>query len=118
MPGEQHEISVVTYAAEKLLGPVMKSEAVLGYARYVEELHDSGRTGLASFLGWGSFVSGGHVAIPDHAVMATFVLLLLVAVVPLLKKGMSIERPANGQQVLEMLVQAIRDMLDDVIGTP
>lgn len=116
MPADHHEISVVTYVTEKLFGGLMQSEPVLGYAHWVEGLAKSGQTGKAAFFGWGSFVSEGHVAIPDHAVMATFALLVLVIGIPLMKKAMSIERPGDGQQVLELVVQAIRDMLDDVIG--
>jgi F-type H+-transporting ATPase subunit a len=48
--------------------------------------------------------------------MATFVLLLLVVLIPLLRRGLSVHRPSHGQQTLEMLVSALRDMLDDVVG--
>ena len=115
MPSGHHEISVVTYLAQKVLHPVLESGAVQHYAEWVEGMEET-RPGLAKFMGLGSFVEHGQVSLPDHAVMLTFVVVLLMILVPLLRKGLSIDRPRHGQQVLELVVEALRGMLDDVVG--
>ena len=116
MAGEEtHEISVVTYAAEKILSPVMHSGPVMSYAAWVEGLNAE-NPALAKFMGWGSFVHEGHVAVPDHVVGVTFVAALLMIGIPLLRRTLTIDRPAHGQQILELIVDGLRGMLDDVIG--
>ncbi|MFN7972872.1 MAG: F0F1 ATP synthase subunit A [Acidobacteriota bacterium] len=111
MPAEEHESSVLTHVAQTYLGPVLDRT----YGQYVESLVGK-NDGLAKFMGEGSFVHHGQVHLPDQVVMSTFVLLLLVVLIPLLKGKLSLARPGHGQQVLEMIVSSIKGMLHDVIG--
>lgn len=112
MPAEEHEVSVLTYLVQQCLGPVLDTS----YGPYVQRLVPT-NPGLAKFLGYGSFVhEGGAVHVPDQVVMVTFVFLLLIVLIPILKGKLSINRPALGQQILELLVSSIKGMLHDVIG--
>lgn len=115
MPSDSHEISVITYATQKVIAPLLHSQPAANYAAWVEGMEETS-PGLAKFMGLGSFVTGGQVHVPDHIVMAVFVALSLVAMVTLLRRGLSVEKPGHGQQVLELIVEALRAMLDDVIG--
>ncbi len=115
MPAEEHATSLITYAVEKYLGPTIDSLVGAPYAQWLEGLV-KGHPDLAHFMGLGTFVTPGHLAIPDHVVMATFVLLLLFVAIPILKRNLSIAKPSHGQQILELIIQALRSMLDDVVG--
>ena len=59
-------------------------------------------------------------AVPDHVVMALLVLVLVAVVfIPLrskLKSQAALERPGKGQQLLELVVLALRNLMEDVIG--
>jgi F-type H+-transporting ATPase subunit a len=64
-------------------------------------------------------MTGAH-HVPDHVVMALLVLVLVAVVfIPLrarLKSEAALERPGKGQQLLELVVLALRNLMEDVIG--
>lgn len=58
----------------------------------------------------------GHVEVPDHVAMSFFVLLLISAIFVPMRFRLSKERPGKFQQLMELLVEGLRGMLDDVVG--
>jgi F-type H+-transporting ATPase subunit a len=54
--------------------------------------------------------------IPEHVVMAIVLFIIVVAGVLLLRGNRSVDRPSKGQQLLEVIVEQIRGLLDQVIG--
>jgi F-type H+-transporting ATPase subunit a len=54
--------------------------------------------------------------LPDHVVMALFVVALIAIVLVVARRAYSVERPSTLQQVLELLLSGIRNLADDVIG--
>jgi F-type H+-transporting ATPase subunit a len=55
-------------------------------------------------------------AIPDHVVFAIVLFLICIAIVLLLRGRLSVDRPSKGQQLLEIVVEQVRGLLDQVIG--
>lgn len=55
-------------------------------------------------------------AIPEHVVLAIILFLICVVGVLLLRGRLSVDRPSKGQQLLEMIVEQIRGLLEQVIG--
>jgi len=60
--------------------------------------------------------AAGSLIIPTHVVMAIICFIIAVALVLALRGTLSVEKPSKGQQLLEMIVEMIRDLLDQVIG--
>jgi F-type H+-transporting ATPase subunit a len=60
--------------------------------------------------------AAGALIIPTHVVMAIICFIIAVALVLGLRGSLSVERPSKGQQLLEVVVEMIRDLLDQVIG--
>lgn len=58
----------------------------------------------------------GEMVIPEHIVWAVLLFVICVAGVLLMRGKLSVDRPSKGQQVLEVLVEQIRGLLDQVIG--
>jgi F-type H+-transporting ATPase subunit a len=58
----------------------------------------------------------GELVIPVHIVWTFILLLVCVLGVFLLRGRLSVDRPSKGQQVLEVVVEQIRGLLDQVIG--
>jgi F-type H+-transporting ATPase subunit a len=54
--------------------------------------------------------------IPDHVVMALFVLLVSSILFPLATRNLSKENPGKLQHVLEMFIGGIKNLLDDIVG--
>ena len=74
---------------------------------------------LAKFSpGWREFLfpDGGNIWLPDTAIMALFLTLLFAIFFPIAARSFDRERPGSIQNFLEMIVGAIRDLLEDVIG--
>lgn len=66
---------------------------------------------------------GGHwhepaagEVIPEQVVWAILLFIIVVVGVLLMRGKLSVERPSKGQQMLEVLVEQIRGLLDQVIG--
>ncbi len=62
------------------------------------------------------FPDGKQAWIPEHALMTLLLLLLIVVFFPLAARHYRREKPGAVQNFLEMLVDAIRGLLEDVIG--
>jgi F-type H+-transporting ATPase subunit a len=60
--------------------------------------------------------SPGEMVIPEQVVWAILLFIIVVAAVLLMRGKLSIDRPSKGQQMLEVLVEQIRGLLDQVIG--
>jgi len=58
----------------------------------------------------------GALIIPTHVVMAILCFIIAVALVVSLRGNLSVDKPSKGQQLLEMVVEGIRGLLDQVIG--
>jgi F-type H+-transporting ATPase subunit a len=54
--------------------------------------------------------------VPDHVIMALFVLLISSIVFPLLSRKISKDNPSNVQQFLEVIVSGLRGLLADIVG--
>ena len=55
-------------------------------------------------------------AIPEHVVFAVVSFVICLIGVRLLRGKLSVDRPSKGQQLLEVVVEQIRGLLDQVIG--
>jgi F-type H+-transporting ATPase subunit a len=68
--------------------------------------------------GWSKFLfPGGEQAwIPDTAIMVLLLTLIVAILFPLAARRFDKERPGGVQNFLEMIVDAIRGLLEDVIG--
>src|SRR5262249_60673117 len=60
--------------------------------------------------------AAGSLVIPTHVVMAVVCFIIAVALVLWLRGKLSVDRPSNGQQLLEMVVEMIRGLLDQGLG--
>jgi F-type H+-transporting ATPase subunit a len=58
----------------------------------------------------------GEMVIPEHVVWAVLLFIICVGGALLLRGKLSIDRPSKGQQLLEIIVEQIRGLLDQVIG--
>jgi F-type H+-transporting ATPase subunit a len=58
----------------------------------------------------------GELVIPAHIVWTVVLILLCIIGVLLLRGKLSVEKPTKGQQLLEIVVEQIRGLLDQVIG--
>jgi F-type H+-transporting ATPase subunit a len=58
----------------------------------------------------------GELVIPEHIVWVVILFIICVAGVFLLRGKLSVDRPSKGQQLLEVIVEQIRGLLDQVIG--
>jgi F-type H+-transporting ATPase subunit a len=60
--------------------------------------------------------STGVHHVPDHVVMALFVMVLVAVVFIPLRSRLKLDRPGKLQQLLELVVLALRNLMEDVIG--
>ena len=58
----------------------------------------------------------GEMVIPEHIVWVILLFIIAVVGVLLMRRRLSVDRPSKGQQMLEVLVEQIRGLLDQVIG--
>jgi F-type H+-transporting ATPase subunit a len=58
----------------------------------------------------------GELVIPEHVVMVIVMFAIVAIGIWLLRGKLSVDRPSKGQQLLEVVVEQIRGMLDQVIG--
>lgn len=54
-------------------------------------------------------------SVPDYLVMTAFIMLLTLVGAFVLTRGLSIDKPGKGQQVLELIVGMLRNMITDII---
>jgi len=60
--------------------------------------------------------AAGELVIPAHIVWSIILMIIVIAGVLLLRGRLSVDRPTKGQQLLEMVIEQIRGLLDQVIG--
>jgi F-type H+-transporting ATPase subunit a len=60
--------------------------------------------------------AAGELIIPTHIVWSIALMIIVIAAVFLLRGRLSVDRPSKGQQLLEIVVEQIRGLLDQVIG--
>lgn len=60
--------------------------------------------------------AAGQLVIPAHVVWSIALMIICIAGVLLLRGRLSVDRPSKGQQLLEIVVEQIRGLLDQVIG--
>jgi F-type H+-transporting ATPase subunit a len=58
----------------------------------------------------------GHPVIPEQIVWACLLFGICTVGILILRRPLSVDRPSRGQQLLEVVVEQIRDLLDQVIG--
>lgn len=58
----------------------------------------------------------GELVIPAHVVWVLVLMIVATVGILLLRGKLSVDRPSKGQQLLEVVVEQIRDLLDQVIG--
>lgn len=58
----------------------------------------------------------GELIIPAHVVWVLVLMIIATIGILLLRGKLSVDRPSKGQQLLEVVVEQIRDLLDQVIG--
>ncbi len=54
--------------------------------------------------------------LPDHVIMALLVLVVSLIVFPLITRNLSKDDPGPAQQLLELLVEGLKGLLEDVVG--
>lgn len=54
--------------------------------------------------------------LPDHVIMATLALVVIASIVIPVSRRLSVEKPGNLQQMLELTVSGLESLLEDVIG--
>ncbi len=59
----------------------------------------------------------GELVIPEHIVWAIVLMTICIGGGLLLRGRLSVDRPSKGQQLLEIIVEQIRGLLDQVIGS-
>ena len=60
--------------------------------------------------------TAGVLVIPAHVVWSIVLMIICIAGVLILRGRLSVDRPSKGQQLLEIIVEQIRGLLDQVIG--
>jgi F-type H+-transporting ATPase subunit a len=61
-----------------------------------------------------SHLLGGKV--PGHLILTVLLFLVVIVLVLVLRGKLSVDKPSRGQQLLEMVVEQLRTMLDQVVG--
>jgi F-type H+-transporting ATPase subunit a len=64
----------------------------------------------------GLHISEGHHAVPDQIVMALLVAIGIIGFAVWLRGRLSVERPGRMQHVIEVLVEGLRELMQQVIG--
>jgi F-type H+-transporting ATPase subunit a len=58
----------------------------------------------------------GALIIPAHVVWTIILMIIVTALILFLRGRLSVDRPSKGQQLLEVVVEQIRTLLDQVVG--
>lgn len=54
--------------------------------------------------------------LPDHVIMAMLVVVVVAVLLIAARRGYSVDKPGSLQQVLELLLSALRNLAEDVVG--
>jgi F-type H+-transporting ATPase subunit a len=63
-----------------------------------------------------AYMAAGHLPIPTHVVMFLIVVIIAVVILTILRGKLSTESPTTRQQTFEVGVEAIRNLLHDLVG--
>ena len=58
----------------------------------------------------------GEPVIPEHVIWAVLAFIIAIVLVLFLRRKLSVDRPSKGQQLLEVIVEQLRGLLNQVIG--
>jgi F-type H+-transporting ATPase subunit a len=58
----------------------------------------------------------GEPVIPEHVIWAVLAFIIAIVLVLVLRRKLSVDRPSKGQQLLEVIVEQLRGLLNQVIG--
>ena len=58
----------------------------------------------------------GEMIIPEHVIWAVLAFIIAIVLVLALRRRLSVDRPSRGQQLLEVIVEQLRGLLNQVIG--
>ena len=58
----------------------------------------------------------GELVIPEHVVWVLILFIICIPGILFMRGRLSVDRPSKGQQLLEVMVEQIRGLLDQVIG--
>ncbi len=101
----EHEVPFIVEQVNHYLGPaVLEIQKVIMPSIY----------GL--FGGHWHEPKPGELIIPEHVVWAVLLMVIVSIGVLLLRGKLSVDRPSKGQQLLEVIVEQVRGLLDQVIG--
>jgi F-type H+-transporting ATPase subunit a len=103
--GGGHEVPFIVEQVNHYLGP-----AVLGIERAIMPAI------YGLFGGHWREPAPGELIIPEHVVWVVLLMIIVSLGVLLLRGKLSVDRPSKGQQMLEMIVEQVRGLLDQVIG--
>ncbi|MFL6216758.1 MAG: F0F1 ATP synthase subunit A [Blastocatellia bacterium] len=60
--------------------------------------------------------AAGEPVIPEHVIWAVLAFIIGIVLVLVLRRKLSVDRPSKGQQLLEVIVEQLRGLLNQVIG--
>jgi F-type H+-transporting ATPase subunit a len=60
--------------------------------------------------------AAGEMIIPEHVIWAVLAFIIAIVLVLFLRRKLSVDRPSKGQQLLEVIVEQLRGLLNQVIG--
>ncbi len=96
-----HDVPVIVELFNRALGPPVKAVLPSIYNLLGLTWHEP---------------APGELIIPAHVVWAIMLMVICTAGVLLLRGKLSVDRPSKGQQLLEIVVEQIRSLLDQVVG--
>ncbi|HEY7546337.1 MAG TPA: F0F1 ATP synthase subunit A [Blastocatellia bacterium] len=99
--GGEHEVSVIVDLFNRVLGPPVKAVLPSIYHLVGLEWHEP---------------APGELIIPAHVVWTLVLMIICTLGVLALRGKLSVDRPSKGQQLLEIVVEQIRSLLDQVVG--
>ncbi len=97
----EHKVSVIVDLFNRVLGPPVKAVLPSIYNLLGVEWHEPGP---------------GELIIPAHVVWTIVMMIICTLGVVALRGKLSVDRPSKGQQLLEIVVEQIRSLLDQVVG--
>jgi F-type H+-transporting ATPase subunit a len=97
----EHEVSLIVDLFNRVLGPPVKAVLPSIYNLFGREWHEP---------------APNELIIPAHVVWTLVLMIICTLGVLILRGKLSVDRPSKGQQLLEIVVEQIRSLLDQVVG--
>jgi F-type H+-transporting ATPase subunit a len=105
LAAEAHDVPVIVEKVNHYLGPMVLEiqRAIMPpiYGLFGAHWHEP---------------APGALIIPAHVIWVILLMIIVSVLVLLLRGKLSVDRPSKGQQLLEVVVEQIRGLLDQVIG--